>query len=435
MDRFRAMVAAARRFYQIAESDCYEPASPLGPDAERRVSEAVVELAEAIESAEAIDGSPMLSKRVRELHRAFEAIIARWGWTEILGSDRGSWVEGCLERFDAEAVVPYLRAVRAWCEDRDSEPPPSLTFDYRKAIDRCLPPAELTADAAAAAVPALRERALSGTIFAERWPEAGPKAYQALLEAIRATEQEADAAGPAPASTEGRPITTYDLNAAQETVRALLVAMRTAPGDYARIKEVGWEVVLALRGPNPAYGNIGPGWAYLPAADRRLLRQLHDALCGREGLYYAVSHPEDVEQLAEDALAVSGTRAAPIARPDPVGSRAVESESPPDAAPPAIVEGPEDRLEMILRREGKSTRAALVAFMKGKTSAMPSDVGHAVHGDGEASDKTIRSNCQRVNEDAGANAIGLRYTLTGGRVWKETASDAARVPDASEKSP
>ncbi len=97
-----------------------------------------------------------------------------------------------------------------------------------------------------------------------------------------------------------------DLNTLHATVRDLLVAMRTGSG-YETTSDLGWKVVVALRDGHPAL--ISEGWSFLPAPNRIRLRRMHDALC--EG-GYLLTHPDEVEQLAEDVLAIgSGPPAFP----------------------------------------------------------------------------------------------------------------------------
>jgi hypothetical protein len=93
--------------------------------------------------------------------------------------------------------------------------------------------------------------------------------------------------------------------------------------------------------------------------------------------------------------------------------------SPPEALVTKTEPSSEALLEKELRRDGKPTQAALVDFMRGKESALPSDVGYVVHDDHNASDKTIRGNLDRVNRVAESLGIALRYRLKGGKVWKD----------------
>ncbi|MEW4569728.1 hypothetical protein AB1L88_17830 [Tautonia sp. JC769] len=225
--RLAEVVRAARSFYAIAERDCYEPATPGIPEAERRIAEAAAELAFRLDLAEAAEDLPVvLGKRTRAIRRAFTAIVARFGWLAIVEPDRDSWIADRWERFDSEVVIPYLRAVRAWFEDPDSDPPAGLSFAYQEAIRRDLSPATLSAEQAAAVVPSLRMRAGEGVVFADRWPEAGPHEYQALLDAIRAADlvclaaAESEAPEPAPL---GPPVSCTQ-GVEQESPKALAVA-------------------------------------------------------------------------------------------------------------------------------------------------------------------------------------------------------------------
>ncbi len=223
---------------------------------------------------------------------------------------------------------------------------------------------------------------------------------------------------------------SYDLAELQSVARELLVAMRTEPGNYARVRGPAWNVVLAIRGPNPGHANLGPGWAYLKAADRRLLRQLHDALCGRDGTYYPVSHPEDTEHLAESVLAITlgrrielndseaPTRTAPSNGKHELSAKrqALEAGGGPDAA----------ELANLLTRQNKVISAALVRYMADRGSAPFEDVAHKVHG-ARVTDATIRSNVKRTNTELEALAAPLRFRCAGGSVHKESlASDTVQ---------
>lgn len=97
---------------------------------------------------------------------------------------------------------------------------------------------------------------------------------------------------------------TCDLNALHTAARDLLVTMRTTPKDYARIEDARWKLVVVIRDEDGAAGCVSDGWAYLKAADRMLIRHAHDVLMG--GAAYAVTHPEEMEQLAEGLLAITG---------------------------------------------------------------------------------------------------------------------------------
>ncbi|MGP0065931.1 MAG: hypothetical protein ACLQGP_20320 [Isosphaeraceae bacterium] len=78
----------------------------------------------------------------------------------------------------------------------------------------------------------------------------------------------------------------------------------------------------------------------------------------------------------------------------------------------------EEAFALELRSLGKPTEAALVEFMTGKKSARGVEVGRNVHDDEAASDKTIRANCNRTNEDAESLGLPYRYRLSSGVVFK-----------------
>ena len=54
-----------------------------------------------------------------------------------------------------------------------------------------------------------------------------------------------------------------------------------------------------------------------------------------------------------------------------------------------------------LRRGGKATQARLVEFMAGRDSAPCEDVGREVHDDKDASERTVRMNARRTNDERG----------------------------------
>jgi hypothetical protein len=78
----------------------------------------------------------------------------------------------------------------------------------------------------------------------------------------------------------------------------------------------------------------------------------------------------------------------------------------------------EEALALELRRVCKPTEAALVEFMTNRKNATTLEVGQSVHDDETASDKTIRSNCNRTNEDAERLGSPYRYRLSAGVVFK-----------------
>jgi len=72
-----------------------------------------------------------------------------------------------------------------------------------------------------------------------------------------------------------------------------------------------------------------------------------------------------------------------------------------------------------LRSEGKPTRAALVEYMKGRTSSRRDDIAHHVHGYSHASDQAIRANITRTNEDLEGMGLPTRFHFASGYVFKD----------------
>ncbi|WP_169979473.1 hypothetical protein [Tautonia rosea] len=173
---------------------------------------------------------------------------------------------------------------------------------------------------------------------------------------------------------------------------------------------IAWKESRRVWASTPYFGSKAP-WRDEPQDDRveRQVRIHRAAEVIQAAVKPEASEP-DSHLGAGDRAGDEPARLGPPVPCKQAGSPALAVAAPPD----------EDDLENDLRRDGKPTQAALVAFMRGRDTADLSDVGHAVHGDSEATDKCISVNIGRVNRASEALGCSVRYRLSGGRIWKET---------------
>jgi hypothetical protein len=74
-----------------------------------------------------------------------------------------------------------------------------------------------------------------------------------------------------------------------------------------------------------------------------------------------------------------------------------------------------------LRDLGRNRRADLVDFMADKEEATVEDVAAAVHDYEETSDKTVRANADRANQDLVELGVPLSFCVKAGRVFRDIA--------------
>lgn len=188
----RRLIEAVQGFYKVVDRECVRSTIGLplsGRDAEARVIDATIALADALEAAQGLDveGLPFACQdALEDLPRLLDALAGRWGWQGVAGPDRRAYVEERRRRFVEEVVRPFYEAALTL---RQTRHPEGREWAWAAEEGRRLgyqPDTGLRAEEAARTIQELSTHHARRLLIADRFPSLDVEDIEPIRQAAKA---------------------------------------------------------------------------------------------------------------------------------------------------------------------------------------------------------------------------------------------------------